>query len=174
MCQAAQKSAAAVLSAVEPDLVELLTIEGIASTPDGQSAIAAYNALDTALQNWVPGTSAQVAIEAANAFTAVFQVLPIPTEAKGLEALISAAIVTVIGILTANSPAPAGIAQAAHAETVASATEAQVTAMTGIKVGWFTLARVMAGDHSAIAEEWQKQFKAAAKAAGPKYAPLAA
>lgn len=172
MCKEAEKSAAAILSAVEPDLVQLLTIEGIASTPDGQSAIAAYNALDTALQNWVPGTGAQVAIEAANAFTAVFQTLPIPVEAKGLEALISGAIVTVIGILNANSPAPAGVPQVAHAEAIADHTEEQVTALTGIKIGWVTKARVMAGDYGAIAEKWKGEFRSAAKAAGPKYASL--
>ena len=59
MCKNAASTAASLMSAIEPTLVDLLTFLGLAGTPNGQAALKAYNAAVTALQNWQPGNSAQ-------------------------------------------------------------------------------------------------------------------
>jgi hypothetical protein len=136
MCKNATATAASLMAAIEPTVVNLLTELNLATTPDGIAAITAFNAAQKALASWVPGTSAQTVIEAINAFTAVFNVLPIPADAKDFEDTISAAIVIVVGILTGNSPpatppvtmivtAPTEEIQAAHAHEVMDATTEQ-------------------------------------------------
>lgn len=107
MCKNATATAAALLEGIEPTFTSLLHLEGLDTTPDGEAAINAYNAAVQAVKNWTPGSTATVAVEAINAFNAVFDVLPFTTEVKSLVSIISAGITTVIGVITANSPAPA-------------------------------------------------------------------
>lgn len=122
MCKNANKTVASLMAAIEPTLVNLLTVTGIASTPDGQAAITAYNAALTAVQNWVPGTTAQDVVQVIAAFTAVFNTLPFPTEVKSLVDIVSAGIEVVVGVLEGNSSAPA---PAAGTNVTASAEEIQ-------------------------------------------------
>lgn len=175
MCKNASSTVAALMGAVEPSLVDLLTFLGIASTPNGQAAINAYNVALQAVQNWKPGTTAADVIQVINAFTAIFNTLPIPDDAKSFADIISAGIVVVIGVLTGNSPAPVAPAeatasadeiQAAHAVDVAHETEAQVRALLpGFRRSiWHSPAHQYKGI-------WNKQVAASA-ATDAKYAVL--
>lgn len=192
MCKNAEKTAASVMQAIEPELKGLLTILGQSTTPEGIAAISAYDAAIAALDNWVPGSAPEVAIEAVNAFESVFQALPIPEDAKALAALIAGGVDAVLGIIKANSPAPApapavGVEepapitpevaeahQAFHAHAVAASTEASVEASTGITVSAIDKARVAVGDTSVIPKKWKKEWNAAVDASDPKYASLKA
>jgi hypothetical protein len=151
---------------IEPDLVELLTVLDLAGTTLGQEAIAAFNAAEQAVANWKSGLSAQDVIQLINAFTTIFNALPFPLEVSGLVDAISAGIVVVIGILTGNSPASAGVTQVAHEDSVLKDTETKVQSLLpGFKRSMF---------HSISHQwtsAWQKQAKAAAKL-NPKYAVL--
>jgi hypothetical protein len=174
MCSNAASTVAALMGAIEPSLVDLLTVLGIADTPQGQAAITAYNAALSAVQNWKSGTSAQDVIQVINAFTLVFNTLPIPADAKTLADIISAGIVVVIGVLTGNSPVPAPIpgdaskeeSQASHAISAAQDAEAKVEALIpGFKRSHF---------HSPASQfktAWNKQVALSA-ATDPKYAVL--
>jgi hypothetical protein len=106
--------------AIEPTIKSLLTLTGIINTPQGIAAMAAYNAALTALQGWQSGTAAQTVLELMAAFQSVFNTLPIPATYQVLVNIILAGIETVIGVLTANSPAPAApVGVKAHADTQA-------------------------------------------------------
>lgn len=107
MCKNASATAASLMAAIEPTLTDLLNYTGIANTPDGEAAISAYNAALQAVQNWVPGSVGQNVIQLIDDFSTVFDVLPLPETVKTLENIIAAGIATVIGVITANSPAPA-------------------------------------------------------------------
>lgn len=169
MCKNATKTAASLMSAIEPTLINLLTLLGIANTPDGQSAIAAYDAALKAVENWVPGTTAQDVVETINAFTQIFNMLPIPSDAKMLADLISAGLITVIGVLTANAPAPTTHAQgheevqAAHVALVAHDTATAVEALVpGFKRSIFT----------SPSKQYENTWNRAVENADPKYSAL--
>jgi hypothetical protein len=151
MCQNAAGTAASLLKAIEPTLVSLLTLEGILSTPQGTAAINAYNAALAALQNWKSGTTAQNVLQLLGDFQTVFNTLPLPITVSTLANIILAGIETVIGVLTANSPAPAAPAgtlalaepQAMHQAAVAADTVTKVHALVpGIKLSRFHSADV--------------------------------
>lgn len=138
MCQAAAKTAASLMAAIEPTIKSLLTLTGQSNTPQGIAAIAAYDAALAALQNWQSGTPAQNVLELLAAFQSVFNALPLPTTFEVLANIVLAGIETVIGVLTANSPAPAAPAgatlapadiQVAHQAFVAADTTAKVQAL---------------------------------------------
>jgi hypothetical protein len=146
MCQNAAKTAAALLSAEEPTLKSLLTYTNLINTPEGIAVIAAYDAADTALAGWKSGTTAQNVLELLADFQNVFNTLPLPSTVTVLANLILAGIETVIGVLTANSPAPAAPAgtppvaepQALHQAVVAHDTVTKVHALVpGIKLSRF-------------------------------------
>ena len=178
MCSNAAATAASLMGAIEPGLIDLLTVTGIATTPDGVAAINAYNAALKAVQGWTPGTSAQDAIQIIDAFTAVFNTLPFPAEVKLLADIVSAGVVTVIGVLTGNSPAPAapvGTVVTASAEEVAHAHAAAVAKDTEAKVAALVPGFKRSIWHSAASQykaEWNKGVAAVAKLY-PKYANLA-
>ena len=176
MCKNAAATVANLMAGIEPTLVNLLTDLGIASTPDGEAAINAYNAALNAVQNWVPGTSAQDAIQVIAAFTAVFNTLPFPPEVKLLVDTISAGIQVVIGILKGNSPAPAPASAEDHQEAVAAETQAKVAALIpGFKEGWFTRVRAAAGDTHAVTNAYKSNWNQGVtkvSAVYPKYASL--
>jgi hypothetical protein len=94
----------------------------------------AYNAALVALQNWQSGTAAQTVLELIAAFQSVFNVLPIPAELATLVNIILAGVETVIGVLTANSPAPVGVAGDATEEETQAMYQAHVVADTTAKV----------------------------------------
>jgi hypothetical protein len=171
MCKDATNTASSLMAAIEPDLVNLLTLLGVATTPDGAAAITAFNAAQAALAAWTPGTTAQTVVEALNAFSTVFDVLPIPEDAKALEGVIEAGIVAIIAVVTANSPAPpaaAGTAtaeetQALHALSVSDDATAKVSKLVpGFKRSHF---------HGA-AHQYKQAWNGAVEKSGPKYASI--
>ena len=107
MCKNAESTALTLAEGIEPTVIQILTLEGLASSTEGQAAINAFNTLITSLKTWQPGTGAQDVIQAIDAFTTVFNVLPFPDTDKTLVDIVVAGVTTLIGILTANSPAPA-------------------------------------------------------------------
>lgn len=90
---------------IEPTLIALLTLEGIANTPDAETAIKEYDQAELDVQNWVPGTSVATIVQAVNAADAVFQLLPVPEADKIFSGLIAAGFTTVVAILEGNSAA---------------------------------------------------------------------
>ena len=174
MCKNAESTALTLAEGIEPTVIQILTLEGLASSTEGQAAINAFNTLITSLKTWQPGTGAQDVIQAIDAFTAVFNVLPFPDTDKTLVDIVVAGVTTLIGILTANSPAPAPpagqtitaspeVLQQAHASTVETDTAAKVAALVpGFKRSRF---------HS---PEWQyrKAWNTAVKALPEKYQVL--
>lgn len=173
MCKNASSTVAALMAAIEPTLVNLLTVLGIADTTQGQAAITAYNAALQAVEDWKSGTTSQDVIQVINAFTAVLDTLPIPEDAKGFADVISAGIVVVIGILTGNSPAAA---DAEAQKKVQSDAIAKVQVLVpGYKESLWDKARAALGDHTIAAKEyngaWDKEVATASKV-NPKYAAL--
>jgi hypothetical protein len=178
MCKNAAPTVAALMAAIEPTLVNLLTVLGIATTPNGQAAIQAYNAALLAVQDWKPGTSAQDVIGVISAFTQVFDALPIPADAAMLANIISAGIVVVIGVLTGNSPAP-GQPEGTANPNALKAMDDTATKVQKLVPDWkestWDKARAALGDHMIAAGEYKKQWNKAAVAAtkaNPKYATL--
>ena len=131
MCTNAQKTAASLMAAIEPTLKSLLSFTDLLDTPDGQAAIKAYDAALVALQGWQSGTTAQNVLQLIGDFQTVFNALPLPSTVSTLVNLILAGVETVIGVIAANSPAPAPAPVAAPgeapilAETAASDEETQ-------------------------------------------------
>lgn len=164
MCQNAEKTAGALMVSIRPTVVSFMTVEGV-SAAEQTEVLATYDAAQNAVSNWQPGTGAQTVIELLNAFTQVFDTLPVPQSDIVLANLIEAGIVTVIGVLTANSPAPPNTTteatatpeemQAAHASMVAHDTVVKIHKLApGIKLSKF---------HSAshqYTEAWNKQVEA--------------
>jgi hypothetical protein len=137
MCTNAAGTAASLFTAIEPTIKSLLSLEGLLNTPQGVAAIAAYDAALTALQNWKSGTTAQNVLQLIGAFQSVFNALPMPPMYSTLVNIVLAGVETVIGILTANSPAPV-VAMPADAnatlEERIAAYQAQVAKETEAKV----------------------------------------
>jgi hypothetical protein len=134
MCKNATKTAAALMAAIEPTIKSLLAATGQLNTPNGIAAMNAYDAALLAVQNWTPGTTAQNVLQLMNAFTAVFDTLPLPPNVALYVNIITAGITAVIAILTANSPAPASLlthedTQAMHQAAVAADAAAKVAVL---------------------------------------------
>lgn len=138
MCTNATKTAATLMAAIEPTLKSLLTYTGQLNTTAGQAAITAYETALKAVQNWQTGTPAQEALELITAFQGAFGALPLPANVEVLGNLILGGIAAVIGVLSANSPAPAPAAalgaHAATAEETQAMHQAHVIADTTAKV----------------------------------------
>ena len=134
MCKNATKTAGALMAAIEPTIKSLLAATGQLNTPNGIAAMNAYDAALLAVQNWTPGTTAQNVLQLMNAFTAVFDTLPLPPNVALYVNIITAGITAVIAILTANSPAPASLlthedTQAMHQAAVAADAAAKVAVL---------------------------------------------
>lgn len=176
MCTNAEKTIDNLLIAEEPTVKILLTDANLINTPTGTVVINEYSAILTALAGWTPGTPAQEVIEVINDFQAGLDALPIPETFLVLENVIEAGVVTAIGLLTANSPAPqappqggAGVDaafaasyQTLHAHAAAADAEAKVTALTGFKPSVFDKARAALGDTHVAAKHytavWDKAY----------------
>ena len=132
MCKNATSTAASLMAAIEPTIISLLTEANVLNTPNGQAAVAAYNAALTAIQNWKSGTTAQNVLQLIGDFQTALNTLPIPAKYVTLTNIILAGVEAVIAVIAANSPAPAAPAGvAAHADTqamhqAATAADAQV------------------------------------------------
>lgn len=130
MCQNATKNVAALMAELEPSIMSLINIvPGLANSPEANAAIAAYNKALTAVQNWTPGTAAEIALEAIkafqDAFNAVINIIPVnipglPLPLGPLVNIVLGGIETVISILTGGEPVPAPPAGASP-EAVADA-----------------------------------------------------
>jgi hypothetical protein len=142
MCKDARSTAVALMTAVEPTLKSLLSFLGQTNTTAGRAVITAYDAALAALQDWTQGTTAENVLELItdfqNAFNALTQAIPLPPGVSTLVNVILAGIEAVIGVIAANSPAPAAPAgatatpeeaTAAHQAAVAHDTEAKVTTL---------------------------------------------
>lgn len=135
MCKNATATAASLMQAIEPSLKALLSFEGILNTPEGEGAINAYDAALAAIQAWTPGTVAQNVLQLVGDFQTVFNTLPLPPSVMTLTNIILAGIEAVIGVITANSPAPAAPSSAtASAEESTVMYQAHVIAHTTTKV----------------------------------------
>jgi len=124
MCTNANKTAASLMLVIEPTLKSLLTFTNLITTPEGQLVMDEYDAALTAVQNWKSGTPAQVVLEIIGDFQLGFNKLPLLPSVKTLTNIILAGVETVIGILTANSSAPAGPAEVLAPEDIPSKEEA--------------------------------------------------
>jgi hypothetical protein len=162
MCQNATKTAASLMAAIEPTIKSLLTEANLLNTPDGIAAMNAYDAALAALQVWKSGTTAQNVLELIGDFQTVFNTLPIPAQYLTLTNIILAGIETVIGVLTANSPAPPVDDVTAASATVAGPDELQ--AMHQAAVAADTTAKVQAlvpGFKHSIWHSPESQYKKA-------------
>lgn len=140
MCTNATKTAADLMAAIEPTLKAFLSYENVLNTPEGQAAIAAFDTALTAVQNWQTGTPATEVLEVISAFTAAFAAvsgpLNLPPAILLLVNVIAGGVEAVIGVLQANSPAPAVAAVAGDAspEETKAQYQAHVIADTTAKV----------------------------------------
>jgi len=121
MCANAEKTAYDVLFEAEPWFKEILQYTGQTTTTVGLAAVAAYDAALTALQGWQSGTVSQNVIAIINdlqtAFNAVMSALPAGTltlEVQGLINVVIGVILTVLNIVTGNSPKPAAFKGTQH------------------------------------------------------------
>ena len=177
MCENAVATAAVLMQAIEPTLVNLLTVLGIADTPDGKTAIAAFDAALNAVKNWTPGTGPQDVIQVIDAFVEVFDTLPIPTDAKALADVIAAGITTVIGVLTANSPSSGTFSTEEHQNMVIRDTTSKIVALVpGFKLSLWDRGRIALGDREIVASEYKNHWNAtvaSVSVANSKYSILA-
>lgn len=154
MCKNAQKTAADLMSGIRPTIVSLLTLEGIAGTPDAVAALAAYDQAELAVANWIPGTSVETVVQLVNAADSVFQVLPVPVEAKALAGIIDAGFVTVVAILEGNS-ATDPVAQ--HEITIAAVEKVNELAPGAFKYHKGIFAEFQASPEKQYHNAWNKK-----------------
>jgi len=102
MCTNATKTAAALMAGIRPTLVSFLALENVPATTVTE-VLAAYDAANTAVADWVPGSSSQTVVQAVEAVDAVFNTLPVPDSDKALAGLITAGLASVVAIIEANS-----------------------------------------------------------------------
>ena len=141
MCVNAEKTAYDLLLAAEPSFKALLQVTDQTNTTVGLAAVAAYDTALSTLQNWQSGTTSQNVIEVINAlqaaFNAVLAALPANTIDADLQLLINVVIggiVTVIGIVTGNSPNPNPVPAGVTAEAAQKLYEHEVMATTAAQV----------------------------------------
>ena len=141
MCVNAQKNVVAVMTAIRPTLIAFLTFLNLAGTDAGKAAITAFDAALAAVTAWKSGTVAEGVLQLIGDFQTLLTELPIPATAATLLNIILGGLAAVIGILNANSPAPAGTAKDMHQAAVAHDTVVAVHALVpGIKLSRFEAA----------------------------------
>ena len=137
MCTNATKTAASLMAAIEPTIKSLLTETNLLNTPNGIAAINAYDAALAALEAWKSGTNAQNVLAIIADFQTVFNALPLPANAQVLTNIVLAGVEAVIGVISANSPAPVSptpVAAADAEEDTQASHQAQVIAETTAKI----------------------------------------
>lgn len=154
MCQNATKTAADLMLGIRPTIVSLLTLEGLAGTPEATEALAAYDTAEQAVAAWVPGTTAQTIVEAVNAADAVFQALPVPDDAKALAGIIAAGFTAVVAIIEANSTTDA---TEQHEVTAAAVIKINTLAPHSFKYHKGIFAEFQASPEKQYHNAWNKQ-----------------
>jgi hypothetical protein len=185
MCKQVQSVAEGVLTAEEPVFLTLLTDIGQSTTTNGEAAIAAYKAFETAVENFQVGSTITEVESALNAFLAVWNVIPIPADAQALGDVVVAAVEGVLGLLGGNStPAPAPDGTAATPEEVQAHQAAYIShasAEIQAKVPWVKVTRtdrmkvLIEGGKHVGATKFKQAWEPAqtkAEAVNPKYANL--
>lgn len=107
MCTNATKTAAELMAAIKPTLESLLSDTSLLNTPEGQAAIAAFDAAETAVGNWQTGSPAENVLELVMDFQSVFNTLPLPADVEEFTNLILGGVEAVIGVLEGNGTLPA-------------------------------------------------------------------
>lgn len=164
MCQNARQTAVALIIGIRPELVSFMDFEGVDATTQ-TSVLAAYDAAETAVANWTPGSTADVVVEAVQAANSVFQTLPIPDVDKTLAGLITAAFTSIVAIIEANSTADP-IVQ--HAITAKAVTEVNTLAPGAFKYHKGIFAEFQASPEKQFHNAWNKDLEAR----GGKYLEL--
>lgn len=138
MCTNATKTAADLLAAEKSSLTNLLTVAGVANTPAAQVIMTEYSNVETALQSWTGGSPAQEILQILGDIQTGIEALRIPATYLTFVNIAIAGIEAVIGVITANSPAPAPSSsvavvpeehQALHAADAIATTTAKVQAL---------------------------------------------
>ena len=177
MCEKAAQTAGELMTNLEPEFVQLLTIEGIVDTPDGVAAVNAFNSASKLLAAWTPGTSPSATlIEAIEDVQTVFNGLPLPDVDKSLAGVVSATLVIILGLVKGKAtPAPSAIAASngdgSAAQTIhENAIEASVTTQVQTLVPGFkrSIFHTIGGQQK---RAWNKAVAETAKI-DPKYAAL--
>jgi hypothetical protein len=111
MCPNPKQTAINLISAVEETLVSLGNEAGVSNNPIFETAINEMTVTVTAIQNWTPGNVGQDAVQVINvlesAVTTLSQTVPSLAPYVNEINLILAGIAAVVGVITANSAAPA-------------------------------------------------------------------
>jgi len=125
MCQNAKQTAINLLTAIEPTIVALGKQLGLSADPIFTTVITEYNNALTALQSWVPGNVATEVEQALSVLQTAVSSLPIPASIQTLVNIILAGLTAVVGVISANSPAPLPVNPPTPTPAAASAEETQ-------------------------------------------------
>jgi hypothetical protein len=126
MCSNATKTAADLMSAIEPTLKSLLAYANILDREESQLAIEAFDAAVRAVHNWQSGSPEAKVLEVIGDFQQIFATVSplLPPTVGPLVNIVLAGVATVLGIIQANSPAPGDAP--AHLTSVAAKEAYQV------------------------------------------------
>lgn len=180
MCAKVKSVASGVLTAEYPVLVTFLEDVGQDSTADGQAALSAYKALEAAMTNYQIGSTITDVESGLTAFLAVFNVIPVPEDAKEMAGVFVAAVEGILGLLGGSSVPSASATPdeiKAHQAAYVSHASAEVQSKAPwVKVTRLDRARVFAegGEHVGAAK-FKEAFNPAqerAAAANSKYMNL--
>lgn len=156
MCPNPQGTAYGVMVGLRPEIVNILTLEGVANTTEATTVLSEYDVSANAIKNWKAGSAADDVLQVIAVFQAAVAALGplLPIQDALLVNAILAAVAVVIGIIKANSPAPPAPAESTvsaeenqfhHANVVRQETEDQVEALVpGFKVSRFHTAESQA------------------------------
>lgn len=141
MCDKVKSVASGVLTAEYPVLVTFLEDIGQENTTEGQSALAAYKALEVAVTNFQVGSTITDVESGLTAFLAVFDVLPIPDDAKEMAGVFVAAVEGILGLLGgSSSPSPSATPDEIKAHQAAYISHASVEVQA--KAPWLKVTRL--------------------------------
>jgi hypothetical protein len=181
MCDKVVSVATGVMTAEYPVFVDFLTDIGQATTPDGVAAIAAYKAFEGAVQNYQTGTAITEVESALTAFLAVWNVIPVPTEAVELGDVIVAALEGVLGLLggssvpvsTPTTPVTADAIKAHQAAYISHGTAAVTAAAPHVKITRMDRVKVFTegGEHVGK-DKFKEMLEPVVAKAGAKFANL--
>jgi hypothetical protein len=113
-CPVTQSELAELIGEVGAGLAEILPYLTSVSQTAAQKVEAAFQALETAVQNWKPGTVVSVIEQAVNDFVADMDLIPVLADYQPLVALIVATVEQLIALIL---PAPASTTSALRASS---------------------------------------------------------
>jgi hypothetical protein len=145
-CPVSQSQLAALIGEVGAGLAEILPYLTSVSQAAAAKVEAAFQALETAVQNWKPGSVISVIEQAVNDFVSDMNLIPVLADYQPLVALIVATVEQLISLILPTSSAPA----------------------TAVATGRVTLAQIGAAPKTASSfrSAWNKQVKANTQLAG--------